>query len=238
MGALIWDDTGKKYFESGVDHGVIYPVVTTGSGTSATTGYGTGVVWNGLTAVTESPSGAEPTDLWADNIKYATLRSAEDFGMTIEAYTYPDEFAVCDGSVQPVAGVTIGQQARGVFGFSYRTYVGDDVSGNQGHYKLHLVYGCTASPSERAYSTINDSPDAITFSWEITTVPVNVTNYKPTACITIDSRTANETNLKALEKILYGVNASTGVEESDPELPTPDEVIAIITSGTRIPTTD
>lgn len=197
-----------------------YPQSTTGT-------YLGGVAWNGLTAVTESPSGGDPTDLWADNLKYATLRAAEKFGGTIEAYTYPDEFAVCDGSIELVPGVIAGQQGRKAFGFSYRTNVSNDLLAD--YYKLHLVYGCTVSPSERGYATVNDSPDAITFSWEFeaNAVPVTaVENVKPTAVLTIDSRTVNAEKLKALEKILYG---ST---DAEPKLPLPDEVYTLFnTSG-------
>jgi hypothetical protein len=215
MTALEWDKTGERYYETGVDRGVLY--VQTDAGT-----YGTGVAWNGLTGVTESPSGAEATDLWADNAKYATMRSAETFGCTIEAYTYPDEFEACDGSVEAADGVIFGQQARKSFAFAYRTNVGNDTATESDDgYKIHLVYGCTASPSEKAYATINDSPDAITFSWEVETVPVNVTGYKPVATITIDSRRADATKLAAFEAKLYGG------ESSEPTLPMPSEVITM-----------
>lgn len=217
MTAIVWDAVGSRYYETGTDRGVLY--VQEEGGT-----YGNGVAWNGLTAVTESPSGAEPTDLYADNIKYATLRSAEDFGLTIEAYTYPPEFEACDGSVSVEEGVYIGQQTRKTFGFTYRTLVGSDASGDKEDYKLHLVYGCTASPSEKAYATVNDSPEAITLSWEITTTPVNVKDHKPTATIIIDSRTADPTKLQELEKKLYGD------EMGEPKLPLPDEVITIFSA--------
>lgn len=197
MSKIVWDETGKRLFETGVDHGVLYPIQTGGL-------YNKGVAWNGLTAVNESPSGAEATDLYADNIKYLSMRSAEIFGATVEAYTYPDEFAECDGSATLAEGVTIGQQARKIFGLSYRTLVGNDVDGQDHGYKLHLIYGASASPSERAYATVNDSPEAITFSWELSTTPVNVTGFKPTACVTIDSTKADPTCLKKLEDILYG----------------------------------
>lgn len=214
-GALTWDDTGKRLYETGVKKGVLYPIQTGGT-------YTKGVAWNGLTAVTESPSGAEATDLYADDIKYVTLRSAETFGATIEAYTYPDEFAECDGSASVATGVTIGQQARKTFGMSYVTTVGNDVDGDAHGYKIHLIYGLTASPSEKGYQTISDSPEAITFSWEVSAVPVNVTGYKPTACITIDSTKADPTKLQALEKKLYGDTAS------EAQLPMPDEVIEMM----------
>lgn len=214
MSKIVWDGTGEKRFETGTDHGVLYLLDSTGA-------YKNGVAWNGLTAVTESPSGAEATDLWADNIKYATLRSTETYGATIEAYTYPDEFAQCDGSAEIADGVKIGQQERKTFGFSYRTNVGDDVDANRG-YKLHLIYGCTASPSDKSYQTVNESPDAIQFSWEVSTVPVNVTGHKPTASIEIDSTKVDATKLAALEAILYGS------EESEPRLPLPDEVAELM----------
>lgn len=219
MAKIKWDETGTRYFEMGTDHGVLYLLDKNNK-------YSNGVPWNGLTAVTESPSGAEPTDLWADNIKYATLRSAETFGCTIEAYTYPDEFAECDGSAEPVSGVSIGQQSRKVFGFSYRTQISNDV-GNES-YKLHLVYNATASPSEKAYTTINDSPDAITFSWEITTNAINVEGYKPTALITIDAHKVDNDKIKDLEDILYGT------EDADPRLPLPDEVLDILGATTTV----
>ena len=215
MARLIWDDTGKKFFETGVSQGVLY-VQTNGA-------YDTGVAWNGLTAVTESPSGAELTDLYADDIKYASLRSAETFGATIEAYTYPDEFTVCDGSVEAAEGVYLGQQGRSPFGFVYKTKVGSDADPEGTKYKLHIVYGATASPSEKAYNSVNDSPEAITFSWEISTVPVPVTGKKPTSLIVIDSRTANATKLAALELILFG-DTST-----EPRLPLPNEIITLMT---------
>lgn len=219
MSVLTWDNTGEKFFETGVDHGVLYPW------NSAQNAYGNGVVWNGLTGVTNSPDGAEPTDLWADNIKYATLRSAETFGATIEAYTYPDEFAECDGSATPKTGVHIGQQTRKNFGFSYRTKVGSDTDTDASMYKIHVIYNATASPSERAYETVNDSPDAITFSWEITTTPVNITGYKPTSEIVIDVWKLSSADKKALEDKLYGT-AST-----EATLPDPDDLIALISGG-------
>lgn len=218
MAKLAWDATGARNFETGVSKGVLY-IPTAGV-------YSMGYVWNGLTAVTETPAGAEPTDLYADDIKYASLRSAETFGCTIEAYTYPDEFAQCDGSAALTTGVSIGQQARSAFGFAYRTKLGDDADPDAtGSYKLHLIYGATASPSEKAYSTVNDSPEAITFSWEVTTVPVAVTGFKPTSIIIIDSTKADATKLAALELILYG---DTSVE---PRLPLPDEVKTLMTAA-------
>lgn len=219
MAKLVWDQTGERLYETGVDHGVLYPINSEGK-------YTPGVAWNGLTGVTESPSGAEATDLYADNIKYLSMRSAETYGCTIEAYTYPEEFEQCDGSATLAAGVTIGQQARKVFGFCYRTLIGNDVDGQDHGYKLHLVYGATASPSERAYATVNDSPEAITFSWEVTTTPVNVADLKPTACITIDSTKADPDCLAALEAVLYGTDEPT---TGTPRLPLPDEVKTLMT---------
>lgn len=214
MAALTWDASGTRWYENGVKNGTLYVMESDGT-------YGTGVAWNGLTAVTESPSGAEPTDLWADDIKYASMRSAETFGATIEAYTYPEEFAECDGSAEVKTGVFLGQQKRKSFGFVYKTSMGNDTGTEEDDgYKLHIIYNCTVSPSEKAYQTINDSPDAITFSWELTTTPINVTGYKPTSCITIDSRTADSTKLAAFEKTLFGDT------NSSPTLPDPDTVIA------------
>lgn len=215
MSVLTWDNTGERFYETGVKKGVLYPQATDGS-------YPLGVAWNGLTAVTESPSGAEANDLYADDIKYLSLRSTEQFGATIEAYTYPDEFAVCDGSAEIATGVTIGQQTRKAFGMSYRTTLGNDTSENDYGYKLHLIYGAKASPSEKGYSTINDSPEAITFSWEIDTTPVTVSGYKPTASLVIDSTKVDATKLAALEDILYGT------ADADPYLPLPDEVITLM----------
>ena len=215
MPKLIWDASGERLYETGVKQGVLYVM--------GSNGYGNGVAWNGLTAITESPSGAESTPLYADDIKYLDLRSTEEFGATIEAYTYPDEFAACDGSASLADGVSIGQQARKMFGLCYRTTVGNDTDGTDHGYKLHLIYGATAAPSEKAYETINDSPEAITFSWEITTTPVSVTGFKPTASITIDSTKADPTCLAALEAKLYGG------ENSEPTLPLPDEVKTLMT---------
>ena len=222
--ALSWDNTGDKLYETGVDHGVLYPM--------GQNGYGTGVAWNGLTGVTETPSGAEATKLYADNIKYLEIRSAEEFGGTIEAYTYPDEWAECDGSAALLAGVYAGQQPRKVFGFCYRTILGNDVDLDSHGYKLHIVYGCTASPSERSYATVNDSPEAITFSWEFSSTPVNVTGHKPVSCITIASTKVDATKLKNLEDKLYGVTtdstANPAVAGSAAYLPLPAEVISTL----------
>lgn len=211
MARITWDSTGERLYETGVRNGVLYPMDNEGK-------YPKGVAWNGLTGVTESPSGAEPTPLYADDIKYLSLMSAEEFGATIEAFMYPDEFKACDGSASIAEGVYIGQQTRQPFGFSYRTTLGNDIELNNFGYKLHLIYGAVASPSEKPYSTINDSPEAITFSWEVTTTPVNVESYKPTASITIDSTKVDAEKLKAFEAILYGG------ESSEARLPMPDEV--------------
>ena len=218
MPKLTWDNTGERIFETGVKQGVLYPIQSDGK-------YTKGVAWNGLTAVTESPSGAEATALYADDIKYLNLLSNEEFGATIEAYTYPDEFAECDGSAELATGVMIGQQKRKTFGLCYRTTIGNDVEGNDYGYKLHLVYGCLAAPSEKGYSTINDNPDAITFSWEVSTTPVNVEGFKPTSQITIDSTKTDPTKLAALEAVLYGG------AETEAKLPLPDEVATLMSAG-------
>ena len=215
MSKLVWDQSGKRLYETGVDHGVLYPIQTGGV-------YSKGVAWNGLPAVTESASGADVNDIYADNMKYLGLVGAEKFGATVEAYTYPDEFAECDGSVELVKGATIGQQNRKVFGMVYRTVIGNDVDGNEHGYKLHLIYGATAAPSEKAYNTINEDPEAITFSWELSTTPVNVTGHKPTASLTIDSTKADPTKLAELEKILFGDT------ETEPRLPLPDEIAQLL----------
>ena len=220
MSKLVWDKTGERYYETGVKNGVLY-IPTEGV-------YSKGVAWNGLTAVTESPSGAEATALYAADIKYLSLYSAEEFGATIEAYTYPDEFAQCDGSAELTKGVSIGQQARKTFGLCYRTTIGNDTDGNDYGYKLHMIYGCMASPSEKAYATINDSPEAITFSWEVTTTPVSVAGFKPTASITIDSTKADPTKLAALEDILYGKDGEPG---SEARLPLPDEIKTLMSAA-------
>ena len=218
MAKLVWDESGKRVYETGVRNGVLYVQGENGE-------YQKGVAWNGLTAVTESPSGAEPTALYADDIKYLELFSAEEFGATIEAYTYPEEFEACDGSASLGTGVTIGQQDRKAFGLCYRTIVGNDVKGNENGYKLHLIYGAKAKPSEKAYATVNDSPEAVTFSWEVTTTPVNVAGFKPTASVTIDSTKIQPEKLKLIEDKLYG----TASEEAS--LPLPDEIKQIITGA-------
>lgn len=214
---LSWDGVGEKLYESGVDHGVLY--LPNASGV-----YDTGFAWNGLVSVTESPTGAEPNKQYADNIVYLNLLSAEEFGGTIEAFTYPDEFGVCDGSVEPEPGVLVGQQARKSFGLAFRTKIGNDVDGADHGYKIHLVYGALVSPSEKAYTTINESPEAITLSWEFTTTPAPVTGYRPTSLIVIDSTKVDPADLAALEAILYG--DTTGPVQ--PKLPTPDEVITLL----------
>lgn len=215
MSKLVWDQVGERLYETGVKQAVLYPQAAGGT-------YPAGVAWNGVTAITESPSGAEATPLYADDIKYLNLMSAEEFGATIEAYMYPDEFAECDGSASIANGVTIGQQKRKAFGLSYKTTVGNDIDNNDYAYKLHIIYGALASPSEKAYATINDSPEAITFSWELTTTPVSVEGMKPTATVTIDSTKADPVKLKALEDILYGS------EETEARLPLPDEIAQIL----------
>lgn len=222
MAKLVWDAAGQRLYETGLKKGVVYPQANDGS-------YPLGVAWNGLTAVTESPSGAESSPLYADDIKYVDLRSAEEFGATVEAYTYPEEFAECDGSAFIKPGVRIGQQARKAFGLCYRTAIGNDVELDSHGYKLHLIYGATVTPSERGYQTINDSPEAITFSWEMTTVPVAVSGFKPTASLEIDSTKVDATELAALEAVLYGTDAGDGVQATDPRLPLPDEVASMFT---------
>ena len=217
MAKLVWDETGKRLYETGVKNGVLYPQDSTGA-------YPKGVAWNGLTAVTQSPSGAEATPLYADDMKYLNLYSAEEFGATVEAYTYPDEFAECDGSAELAKGVMIGQQPRKAFGLAYKTVIGNDVKNNKYGYKLHLIYGAMASPSEKAYATINDSPEAITFSWEITTTPVSVAGFEPTAYIEIDSTKAEPTKLAKLEEKLFG----SASEEAT--LPLPNEVATLMTA--------
>lgn len=217
MSKIVWDQIGERLYETGVKQGVLYVQDSQGA-------YPKGVAWNGLTAVTESPSGAEATPLYADDIKYLNLYSAEEFGATIEAYTYPAEFAACNGEAELATGVVLGQQARKAFGLSYRTTIGNDVDGNEHGYKLHIIYGAMASPSERAYASINDSPEAITFSWEITTTPVAVEgeNFKPTACITIDSTKVDKDKLAALEAILYGS------DDTEASLPMPSKIVEIM----------
>ena len=218
MSKIVWDAIGEHTFETGVRNGVLYLKNDEGA-------YNTGVAWNGLTSVSESPEGAEATDLYADDIKYLTLMSAENFKATIEAYTYPPEFEECDGSASIATGVVIGQQTRKPFGLCYRTSIGNDTDGNEHGYKLHIVYGCQASPSEKQYSTINDSPEAITFSWEVNTTPVNVNGKKPTATLIIDSTKADKAKLTALEAILYGS------ESTEPRLPLPDEIATLMTAA-------
>ena len=218
MSKIVWDAIGEHTFETGVRNGVLYLKDAEGA-------YNNGVAWNGLTSVSESPEGAEATDLYADDIKYLSLMSAENFKATIEAYTYPVEFEECDGSATIAKGVVIGQQSRKPFGLCYRTSIGNDTDGNEHGYKLHIVYGCQASPSEKQYSTINDSPDAVTFSWEVSTTPVNVNGKKPTATLTIDSTKADKAKLTALEAILYGA------ESTEPRLPLPDEIATLMTTA-------
>lgn len=212
MAKLVWDQSGQRFYETGVSNGVLYVQDESGA-------YPAGVAWNGLTAVTESPSGAEATPLYADDIKYLELLSAEEFGATIEAYTYPEEFEACDGSAEIASGVVIGQQARKAFGLCYKTVVGNDVKGNDLGYKIHLIYGCKAAPSEKAYQTINDSPEAITFSWEVTTTPVNVEGFKPTSTLVIDSTKVDAEKLAAIEAKLFGSASEEAM------LPLPDEIV-------------
>jgi len=216
MAKIVWDQSGQHYYETGIKNGVLYPRATNGT-------YPLGVPWNGLISVTESPSGAEPTALYADDIKYLNLVSLEEFGATIEAYTYPDEFAACDGSADLSEGVTVGQQNRQTFGLVYKTVLGNDIESNNYGYKIHIIYNALAAPSEKAYSTINDSPEAITFSWEVSTNPENVTGFKPASLIVIDSTKADPTKLATLEDTLFGTNEP----DSDPTLPLPDAIAAI-----------
>ena len=220
MAKLIFDKTGERFFETGVNKGVLY--VQDAQGT-----YPQGVAWNGLTAVTESPSGAEATPLYADNIKYLNLMSTEEFGATVEAYTYPDEFAVCNGELALVEGVSIGQQARKAFGMSYQTKIGNDVEGTELGYKIHIIYNALAAPSEKAYATINDSPEAITFSWELSTTPVEVSGGKPTATLVIDSTKVSAEALAAVEAALYGT------ESEEAHLPLPDEIVELINGAVQ-----
>ena len=213
---ITWDKSGERYYETGVKRGVLY-VMDKGA-------YGNGVAWNGLTAVTESPSGAEASPMYADDIKYLNLYSAEEFAATVEAYTYPDEFAECDGSAEIAPGVTIGQQKRKTFGMCYTTVLGNDTDGNDYGYKIHIIYGANAAPSEKAYATINDSPEAITVSWELSTTPVEVAGHKPTASLTIDSTKTTPEKMKAIEDILYGT------ESQEPRLPLPSEIAEVLKS--------
>ena len=218
MAKIEWDETGKRLYETGTTHGVVYPYDSTNNS------YTNGVAWNGLIGVTEKPSGAEANDLYADNILYARLRSAEKYAATVEAYMYPDEVAVLDGTASLATGVTIGQQSRGTFGLCYRTEIGDDITQEKG-YKLHLLYGCTISPSEKAYKAINDNPEAITFSWDLETTPVNVTGFKPTAILVVDSTKIDASKLTALEAVLYGSSSEPA------SLPLPDAVKELVTAA-------
>lgn len=227
MAKLTWDETGTRRFETGVDRGVVYPY------NSTTSAYDSGYSWSGLTSVSESPSGADANDLYADNIKYLTLRAAEEFGATIEAYNYPEQFAILDGTADLVSGVSIGQQSRGTFGFSFRSRIGNDTDGDSHGYMLHLIYGASVSPSERAYASVNDSPEAISFSWELSTIPVNVKGFKPTAIVRIDSTKftteAAKKKLEDFEDILYGTDGAEGATGTEPRLPLPDEVKTLLT---------
>lgn len=230
MPELKWDKVGEHLYETGVDQGVLYVYDETKQGDNK---YSTGVVWNGLTNVSENPSGAEPTALWADNIKYLNLMSAEEFACTIEAYTYPDEFGVCDGSANIATGIAIRQQKRKTFGFCYRTRIGNDVDNDSHGYKIHIVYGCLASPSQRSYATVNDNPEAITFSWEVNTTPVAIgtiagVEYRPTAYLEIDSTKIDPAKLAILEGKLYGTDGTGSGTGTDPELPLPSEILTLI----------
>lgn len=220
MSVLVWDQTGEKKYETGIDKGVLYPIDAQGK-------YSKGVAWNGLIGVTESPEGAEATSLYADNVKYLSLYSAEEFGGTIEAYTYPDEFEKCDGSEEIAPGVNIGQQNRSIFGLCYRTIIGNDVKANDYGYKLHIVYGAQCSTSEKPYETVNDSPEAITLSWEFSTTPVPVIGHKPTATVTINSTKVSATAMAAIEKVLYGD------EDTEARLPLPDEIANIMSDDSE-----
>lgn len=219
---ITWDEVGKHFYENGVDHAVLYPVDAEGA-------YPSGVAWNGITSISESPSGADANKQWADNINYLTLYGAEEFGATIEAFTYPDEWEACDGSATLTAGVTIGQQPRKGFGLSYRTKIGNDTVGQDLGYKIHLVYGGRAAPSDRSYETINDSPEAITFSWEVTTTPVSVTGHNPTASLVIDSR--DFTTTAAQQKLADFLDVLYGTGNTNARLPLPDEVKTLLTVG-------
>ena len=222
---LTWDEVGKRFYETGVDRGVLYPIKDTI--VDPTDPYEAGVAWNGLTSVSQSASGGEPSPLWADNIKYLNLISAEEASLTIEAYTYPEEFEVCDGSRELMEGVTILQQPRKQFGFCYRTRIGNDQKADDYGYKLHLVYGCFASPSDRAYATVNDSPEAISFSWSVSTTPVEVNGYKPTAVLIVDSTKTTQAKLTDLENLLYGTSTVGGASVTA-KLPLPAEVISTL----------
>lgn len=223
---LVWDKTGERFFETGVKNAVLYPQASGGK-------YPKGVAWNGISAITEQPSGAEASPVYADDIKYLNLISAEDYAATIEAYTYPDEFAECDGSASLTDGVSIAQQKRKTFGLCYRTTIGNDVDGESYGYKLHIIYGAMAAPSEQAHNTVNDSPEAMTMSWSISTTPVSVPGFKPTASLTIDSTKADSAKLAALEEILYGKDPTTPEKNDgvDPRLPLPDEIKTLMAKG-------
>lgn len=223
MAKIVWDKTGERLYETGVKNGVLYLQADGGT-------YPKGVAWNGLSTVTESPSGAEASPVYADDMKYLNLYSTEEFAATVEAYTYPTEFAECDGSAEIAEGVTIGQQNRKTFGMSYKTVLGNDTEANKHGYKLHIIYGAKAAPSEKAYASVNDSPEAITFSWELSTTPVSVAGFEPTASIVIDSTKCDPEKLKALEDILYGKDGDTGTGV-DPRLPLPDEIKTLMAKG-------
>ena len=239
MGRIKWDQTGERKYETGVDRGVLYPTVATGAD-ATDYAYTGGVAWNGITAVTESPSGAEPTAFWADNIKYLNLLSAEDFSCTIEAYTYPDEFAECDGSAEvgENTGLIVHQQPRKIFGLCYRTLIGNDTDNNEHGYKIHMIYGCLASPSEKNFNTVNDTPELITFSWSVSTTPVecevtisgSTVKFKPTAYIEVDSTKTTTAKMQALEEVLYGKDASGGSTTVEPKLPLPAKVYALLSA--------
>jgi hypothetical protein len=218
MAKLVWDESGKRLYETGVSKGVLFPMSEAGT-------YDKGVAWNGLTTVTESPSGAEASAIYADNIKYLNLMSAEEWEGSIEAYTYPDEFAACDGSAEVAVGVSIGQQTRKEFAFCYQTKIGNDADPNAG-YKIHIIYGCLAAPSERSHATVNDSPEAMTLSWDVKSTPVSVDGYKPTATVVIDSTKVDAAKLKALEDKLYGTGDTSGATDST--LLLPNEIVALV----------
>lgn len=227
MSRLKWDQTGQKYYETGVEHGVLY-VQSSDDGT-----YPEGVAWNGLINVSEKPSGGEPSPIYADNIKYLNLMSTEEFGASIEAYTYPEEFEDCDGSKEIAPGVYAGQQTRKIFGMAYKTNIGNDVDGDSHGYKIHLIYGCLAAPSEKGYATINDNPEAITFSWEVSTTPVAVKGAKPTASIVINSTKTTPEKMKIIEDILYGTDGGDGTDAKVARLPLPDEIVELLKDASQ-----